>query len=267
VPGSANRALTKEQDQAWVIRSKQGYQRSAGRTWPFLRGAIELPRRSVGQVCHMRQLSATGYRFAAWSGVHRRGTAFGRIAGDTTDGAGIGMGSGLALIDTTVGGAVEQIGVLRQVVGNVELARSACGVVGLEEGINGEFLMNLVHAQVSDWGADDNIVIRKRDRRGAWSPAIRAAPAFALLSIRYVRTAAMVDAERPVPPVPRRFPIIVGESLRFTFGVAHPTTQTFIHMAASDGRDSDEVLAVYRAMTVGRPAVPPGDLPLTWHDR
>lgn len=214
----------------------------------------------------MRQLSATGYRFAAWSGVHRRGTAFGRITGDTTDGAGIGMGPGLALIDTTLDGAVEQIRVLRQVVGNVELARSACEVerrvVGLEEGINGEFLMKLEHAHVSDWGAYDDIVIRKRDRRGAWSPAIRAARAFALRNVRHDRTAGLVDAERPVPPVPLRFPLIVGESLRFTFGIAYVTTRTFIHMAASDGRDPDEVLAEYMAMTVGRLAVLPEDLPL-----
>ncbi len=187
--------------------------------------------------------------------------------GTTTDGDNrLGMGPGIALVDATLSGDVNQVQLLRDYFGNQSLATAAAIVtqraIGLREDFDDELVMELTHVHLGSWANYDEFIIRRHDAFHAASAAIHSARRQILGSLRHHMRAALASNDTDMPPVYRPNKLLTGRSITSTFGLAYGTTLTFVHMATSWGYDPEEVLRVYRASTAAAYAHPAEGPPL-----
>lgn len=187
----------------------------------------------------------------------RPGKGWGTTINDTHHG----MGPGLALIDAILSGEVESVYFLRQNIGNQALAESCAEVIRraleLRSEFDEELVMDLAHVHLSTWRAYDDIVIRKRDRWRFLSAAIRIARSRSLRGLRHYGMHATTDSDVALPPLYRPNALFIGGGVQHTFGIAYASTLTLIHLAASSGRDPDDVVGEYRAITARQQIRPP----------
>ena len=172
------------------------------------------------------------------------------------------MGPGLALLDATLEGEPDNVRFLSAQVGNHVLAASvgevARRVMSLRGGFDEELVVDLQHAHLASWSAYDEFIIRKRDRFGRASFAIRAARSEALRLLGHWMRAVSAHTSDSGPGRYRPNPLLLGRSDDVTFGLGYMAALTFIHLTSTSGRDPDDTLEELRASLAGECLSPPG---------
>ncbi|MBF4616205.1 hypothetical protein [Curtobacterium sp. VKM Ac-1376] len=172
------------------------------------------------------------------------------------------MGPGLALLDETLEGEPDNVRFLNTYVGNHTLAASVGEVtrkaLSLRGGFDEELVVNLHHAHLVSWSAYDEFIIRKRDRFGRASFAIRAARAEAVRLLGHWMRFASPGTSNAAPARYRPNALLLGAGQDVAFGLGYMAALTFTHMTSTSGRDPDDTLEELRASLAGECLSPPG---------